>query len=79
MVRHPLTSPRTRPLRWLLIGLLCSFAGALLVTGVTLLLPDGAPAPLSDLGRTGVVLAVTGALCAVVYLRARRGRQRPPR
>ncbi|MFF8290336.1 hypothetical protein ACF068_14060 [Streptomyces sp. NPDC016309] len=63
-----------RPTGPLLIGLLCSVAGALLVRGVTLLLPD-----VPEGAALGMVLGVSVALGCGVYARTRRGRPRPPR
>ncbi|MFG3506339.1 hypothetical protein ACGF5F_12595 [Streptomyces sp. NPDC047821] len=74
-----LTSPQARVLRWLLIGLLCSAGGALLVMGVTLLLPDDVVGSMSDGTYSGLVLAAALVLCVAVYVRTRRKTPRPPR
>lgn len=79
MARRLLTSPQARALRWLLIGMLCSIGGALLVMGVTLLLPGDVTRSLSEGTYSGLVLTAALALWAVVYVRARRKTPRPPR
>ncbi|WP_336322970.1 hypothetical protein [Streptomyces lavendofoliae] len=81
MAPRPLVPPRPRPRapRRLLLGLLCSVAAALLVRGVTLLLPGEVTASVPGWTPTGLVLVVALALGGVVYARTRRTRPRPPR
>ncbi|WP_031076274.1 hypothetical protein [Streptomyces sp. NRRL S-118] len=79
MTPRPLPSPPARLLRRLLLGVLCSLAGALLVTGGTLLLPDDVRRTMPEHTYGGLVLCTTLALCVAVLVRARRRRPRPPR
>ncbi|MFF8829788.1 hypothetical protein [Streptomyces sp. NPDC015131] len=75
MASRLLGSPRLRPVRWLVLGVLCSAASVCVVTGVSLLLPRGVP----DGVLGALVVGGAGGLGAVVVLRARRGRGRVPR
>ncbi|MCH0540467.1 hypothetical protein I3F58_12975 [Streptomyces sp. MUM 203J] len=74
-----LTSLQARLLRWLFIAALCSILAALLVMGVTLLLPDDVVVAMSDSTYMGIVVAVTAALSVGVHLLTRRKPPRPPR